>query len=51
MATKARRTQTQKPRNEAWMRARLDQSNRNLTRPSGTKYKRTVKYRDQMFKD
>jgi hypothetical protein len=35
-----RRAQTPKPRNEEWMRARLDQSNRNNTVPSGKRYKR-----------
>jgi hypothetical protein len=34
-----RRAQTPKPRNEEWMRARLDQSNRNNTVPSGKRYK------------
>lgn len=37
---KNKRTQTPKPRNEAWAQARLDHSNRNLTVPSGKKYKR-----------
>lgn len=32
--------QAAKVRNEDWMRARLDHSNRNLTVPSGKKYKR-----------
>jgi len=35
-----RRPQTPKPRNEEWMRARLDQSNRNNTVPSGKVYNR-----------
>lgn len=36
-----RRAQTPKPvRNEGWMRARIDHSNRNLTVPSGKAYRR-----------
>jgi len=37
---KNKRAQTPKPRNEAWAKARLEHSNRNLTVPSGKKYKR-----------
>lgn len=37
---KNRRPQTQKSRNEDWMRARLDQSNRNNTVPNKAKYGR-----------
>lgn len=52
MAKSNRRPQTPKPvRNEAWMRARLDHSNQNLTVPSGKKYKRTVKHRSRMFQE
>ena len=40
MASKTRRPQTPKPRNEDWMRARLDHSNRNNTVPAGTVYRR-----------
>lgn len=37
---KNKRPQAQKSRNEDWMRARLEHSNRNLTVPSGKRYKR-----------
>ena len=51
MAKNTRRPQTPKPRNEDWMRARLDHSNRNLTVPSGKKYSRNVKHRNRQFQD
>jgi hypothetical protein len=51
MASKTRRPQTPKARNEDWMRARLEHSNRNLTVPSGKKYKRTVKHRTRQFQE
>lgn len=43
---KKRKPQAPKPRNEAWMRARLDQSNRNNTIPSGKRYKRKPKHKE-----
>lgn len=41
-----RRPQTPKVRNEEWMRARLDHTNRNLTVPSGRAYKRKPKHKE-----
>lgn len=43
---KNRRPQAVKVANEGWMRARLDQSNRNNTVPSGTVYKRKPKHKE-----
>lgn len=39
-----RRPQAAKVRNEDWMRARLQHSNMELTRPSGNTYKRKPKH-------
>jgi len=47
--SKQHRPQTPKPRNEAWIRARLEHSNRNNTVPSGKKYSRKVKYRANQY--
>lgn len=44
-----KRPQTPKPRNQDWMRARLDHANRENTRPSGTDYKRSVKHRNRQY--
>jgi len=46
---KTKRPQMPKIRNEAWMRARLDHSNRNLTVPSKARYTRKTKHKGREF--